>query len=365
MHIPDGYVGPQTYLPAFAIMVAMWSVGLAKLKKTLRMRQVPLLALAAGFSFMVMMFNVPIPGGSSGHAVGAVLVAILLGPWAAMVAISLALCVQALLFGDGGITTLGLNCLNMAVIMPFVGWWVYRLIAGSAHAQASRRWFAAAVAGYTGLCVTAIVTGFELGLQPLLAHDASGHALYAPFGFNIAMPAMAIGHLLVFGIVEAIVTGTVVVYLQQTATEMIGAPSGDSVKKPMALIARIAVVLGILLVLVPLGLYLPAKMHSGPAWGEWNAREIQTEIARHNGGQGYIPEGIKRAEEKGWRALLPDYQLPGKGVTSIFHLSLNYMLSGAIGVMVLGFLIMLGKMLLSRKEKADDFTSVDAQSHHT
>lgn len=103
MHIPDGYVGPQTYLPAFAIMVAMWSVGLAKLKKTLRMRQVPLLALAAGFSFMVMMFNVPIPGGSSGHAVGAVLVAILLGPWAAMVAISLALCVQALLFGDGGI----------------------------------------------------------------------------------------------------------------------------------------------------------------------------------------------------------------------------------------------------------------------
>ena len=131
MHIPDGYLGPQTYVPAFAVMAAFWSAGIARLKKTLRLKQVPLLALGAAFSFVIMMFNVPIPGGTTGHAVGAVLVAILFGPWAAMIVVSLALIVQALLFGDGGITAIGANCFNMAVVCPFVGWWIYRLIAGS------------------------------------------------------------------------------------------------------------------------------------------------------------------------------------------------------------------------------------------
>ena len=79
------------------------------------------LAIGAAFSFVVMMFNVPIPGGSTGHAVGGVRVAILLGPWAAMIAITVALVIQALLFGDGGITAIGANCINMAVVIPFVG----------------------------------------------------------------------------------------------------------------------------------------------------------------------------------------------------------------------------------------------------
>jgi cobalt/nickel transport system permease protein len=86
-----------------------------------------------------MMFNIPIPDGTTAHAVGAVIVAIVLGPWAAVIAVSVALLFQALLFGDGGVLTYGANVLNMAIIMPFVGLAVYRLISGSAPLTSPRR----------------------------------------------------------------------------------------------------------------------------------------------------------------------------------------------------------------------------------
>src|SRR5512140_1340455 len=107
MHIPDGYLSPQTYLSLYGIPIPILAVAARKVKQTLRSRHVPLLALGAAFSFVIMMFNVPVPGGTSGHAVGAVLVAVLLGPWAACIAVSIALIVQALMFGDGGITAIG------------------------------------------------------------------------------------------------------------------------------------------------------------------------------------------------------------------------------------------------------------------
>jgi len=71
-----------------------------------------------------MMFNVPIPGGTTGHAVGGVLAAILLGPWGACIVITVALVIQALLFGDGGITAIGANCFNMAFVLPFAGYYI-------------------------------------------------------------------------------------------------------------------------------------------------------------------------------------------------------------------------------------------------
>jgi len=130
MHIPDGYLGPQTYGTLYAIMVPIWLWASKILKRTLMTRQVPYLALGAAFSFVIMMFNVPVPGGSTGHAVGGALVAIVLGPWADVIALSIAFVIQSLLFGDGGITAIGANCFNMAVVMPFVGYYTYRLLSG-------------------------------------------------------------------------------------------------------------------------------------------------------------------------------------------------------------------------------------------
>ena len=222
MHIPDGYLGPATSGVFYAVMLPIWINASRIVKKTLQVKQVPLMAIGAAFSFVIMMFNVPIPGGSTGHAVGAVLVAILLGPWAAVIAISVALVIQALLFGDGGITAIGANCFNMAVVIPFVGYYVYKLISGDAPMDSNRRVIAAGVAGYIGINVAAFLAGVEFGLQPYLHHTAQGQALYCPYGLKIAVPAMAGEHLLVFGWVEAIVTAGVVKYLQKQAPELLG-----------------------------------------------------------------------------------------------------------------------------------------------
>src|SRR5512137_1254541 len=127
MHIPDGYLGPATCAASFAAMAPVWALASHNVKKSLQARQVPLLGVAAAFCFVIMMFNIPIPGGTTGHAVGGVLAAILLGPWAACIAVSVTLVLQALLFGDGGITALGANCCTMAFVMPFTGYAVYRL----------------------------------------------------------------------------------------------------------------------------------------------------------------------------------------------------------------------------------------------
>jgi len=221
MHIPDGYLGPATCSMFYAVMLPIWALASRIVKKTLKIRQVPMLAIGAAFSFVIMMFNVPIPGGSTGHAVGGVLVAILLGPWAACIAITVALVIQALLFGDGGITAIGANCFNMAFVLPFAGYYIYKAISYNAPIDSNRRVIAAGVAGYIALNIAALLTGIEFGLQPLLHHTPNGQALYCPYGLNAAVPAMAGEHLLIFGWVEAVVTALVIKYLQKQSPELL------------------------------------------------------------------------------------------------------------------------------------------------
>jgi cobalt/nickel transport system permease protein len=205
----------------YAVMVPIWALASKIVKKSLKTAQVPFLAIGAAFSFVIMMFNVPIPGGTTGHAVGGVLVAILLGPWAACIAITVALVIQALLFGDGGITAIGANCFNMAFILPFTGYYIYKAVSYNAPIGSNRRIIAAGIAGYIALNIAALLTGIEFGLQPLLHHTAEGQALYCPYGLNIAIPAMAGEHLLVFGWIEAVVTALVVKYLQKQSPEFL------------------------------------------------------------------------------------------------------------------------------------------------
>jgi len=205
MHIPDGYLSPQTYVPLWGVSLAFWSVALKKVKKEVSAKQVPYLAMASAFSFLIMMFNVPIPGGTTGHAVGAGIIALFLGPWTAVIAVSVVLIIQAVVFGDGGITALGANCFNMAVVIPFVSYGVFKLINGKTGSGV-RTSLAAFFSGYVGLSVAAIVTGIMFGIQPLLAHSPDGRPLYAPYPLSVAVPAMAIEHLILFSIVEGVVT---------------------------------------------------------------------------------------------------------------------------------------------------------------
>jgi len=221
MHIPDGYLGPYTYIAMWIIMIPIWYYAGKKLSTELRSKQVPLLALAAAFSFVIMMFNVPIPGGSTGHAVGGAIIGIVLGPWAAVIAISVALVLQALMFGDGGITAIAANCFNMAVVMPFVAYYVYRAISANTEIASSRRVIASAIAGWLSLTIAAAFTGFEFGIQPLLHRTAEGVPLYMPYSLNVTVPAMVLEHVLGFGILEALVTALIFAYIQRTDTTIL------------------------------------------------------------------------------------------------------------------------------------------------
>jgi len=211
MHIPDGYLSPQTYIPLIGLYVAVAAVAVKKVKKEVSARDIPFLGMAAAFSFIIMMFNLPIPGGTTGHAVGAAVIAILFGPWATTIAVSVALIIQALIFGDGGITAIGANCFNMAIFMPFVAYYTFKLFSKKIFGKV-RVSFAAFVAGYVSLVMTAILTAFEFGIQPLIASTPDGKALYCPYDLSIAIPAMAIEHLFLFGIVEGIITAIIVGY---------------------------------------------------------------------------------------------------------------------------------------------------------
>lgn len=222
MHIPDGYLGPATYAAMYAVTIPFWAVASWKLNRTLKAKQAPYLAIGAAFAFVIMMFNIPIIGGTTGHATGATLIAILLGPWAAVIAVSAALIIQALLFGDGGITAIGANCFNMAVVGALVGYGVYRLIAARSEITSRRRVAAGAIAAYVSLNVSALLTGIELGLQPMLERSTSGQPLYAPYPLSVAVPALALEHLLLFGIVEAAITALVIRYIQKNDPDMLG-----------------------------------------------------------------------------------------------------------------------------------------------
>lgn len=221
MHIPDGYLSPQTYVPLYGVFVAATVMAVKKVENKIDKKTVPYLGMAAAFSFLIMMFNVPIPGGSTGHAVGGAVIALVFGPWVSFIAVSVALIIQAFVFGDGGITAIGANCINMALVMPFTAWATFKLIAGKSE-SVKRLNVAAFVAGYVSLNIAAFVTAIEFGIQPLIAHGADGNPLYAPYPLKVAVPTMVLEHLF-FGLVEGLVTLLIFKYFYKNQRQMITA----------------------------------------------------------------------------------------------------------------------------------------------
>ena len=253
MHIPDGYLAPAVSLALALPTVPVWAVATQKVKKVLNNRTVPLLAIFSALSFTVMMFNIPVPGGTTAHAVGGTLIAVVLGPWAAAIAVSTALILQALFFGDGGVLAIFANCFNMAIVLPFVGYGTYRLLAAGSPVLSTRRAVAAGVGAYAGITVAALAVGIELGLEPAL-FSQNGHALYSPYGIREAVPAMLLAHALGASIVEGLVTGLGVAYLQRrhpeylTSLRRVFAPEavaeGQVPRRPLWQIASVAVAAG-------------------------------------------------------------------------------------------------------------------------
>lgn len=285
MHIPDGYLSPGTCALFYGVMIPVWYLASKKTEKALKLKELPLVALGAAFTFVIQMFNFPIPGGSTGHMVGGAVLGIVLGPWAGVVAMSLTLALQAFIFGDGGLLALGANCFNMALVMSFSGYFVYRVLTAG-QPGAGRRFFAAAISAYVAVNLAALAAGVELGIQPLIASSSDGRPLYAPYPMEIAVPAMALPHLVFFGPVEALGTALVV-------SSVLKMELGVEAERKRPYRPLLAVLL-VLAALTPLGL-----LATGTPWGEWGQDEIRALV-------GYVPSGMERFEGA-WKGLLPDY----------------------------------------------------------
>lgn len=346
MHIPDGYLSPATCAVAGAAMVPVIGIACARTKKVVKDRHAPLLALGAAYSFLVMMFNIPIPDGTTAHAVGAVLIAVLLGPWAAVVCVSVALVIQALFFGDGGVLALGANTFNMAFVMPFVGYGVYRLLARNTSLTSKRRSLAAGIGGYVGLNAAALCAAIEFGLQPTLFHSANGTPLYAPFHLSQTIPAMALAHLTIAGAAELLLTAGVVAYLQRANLPLLrinhpGVVDTDAELAPQS--GRPALrwaLIGIatMIVLSPLGLLAP-----GTAYGE----DAPVDLNLHKYGLSAIPSGLQHYNGFWKHTLLADY-----GFSSGSHANLGYVLAAILGALAVGtaiFLFIGGTRLVARR----------------
>jgi len=198
MHIPDGYLSPATYTVSFAVAVPLWAIAFRKLKDKLDEQTLPLIASLSALSFIIMMFNIPIPGGTSGHAIGVALIAILFGPWIGFLSISLVLFIQAVLFGDGGISSFAANSLGMGFAGAFSAYWLFNKLKNYK--------ISAFLSGWISAVASSFVIAVFLGIQPLIALDEMGKPLYFPFDLGTTMFALVGSHMLFFGIVEGIFT---------------------------------------------------------------------------------------------------------------------------------------------------------------
>jgi cobalt/nickel transport system permease protein len=334
MHIPDGYLSPASAGVLYVAALPFWYRAGQKVKSIFGSGMLPMMALMSAFCFVIQMINIPLPGGTTGHAVGASLAAIVLTPWPAVISVSIALTIQALFFGDGGITAIGANCFNMAIVQVFVSIYIYRMIPGK------KRGVAAAIAGYLGINVAALLTGIELGIQPLISHAPDGTPLHAPYPLSVSIPAMMIGHLFA-GFAEAAVAAAGITYLIRSNPEMlqfaISSQQHAALSPGWNKLRKIWIVLAVLVFLTPIGLLAP-----GTAWGEWSSEQLK-EI-----GLGFVPAGLKKWENI-WSSVFADYSIPGMGEKT------GYVLSAATGVILI-FLVylILTKIGKLRETKTSD-----------
>jgi len=317
MHIPDNYLSPTTCAVLAVAAAPVVGLSITKVKAQLKENKelAPMLGIAASLSFLLMMFNVPIPGGTTAHAVGGVLLSILIGPYAASLALSVALLLQALLFGDGGILALGANIFNMAIAMPFVGYAVYHFFRKQNHETAG-----VLVGSYVGINVAAFLTAIELGIQPIIATQG-GEPLYNPYGLAVTIPAMMATHLTIAGAVEVFFTYVIYRFVKQVAPQELYTPTSVNTT---SFVKKIRYVLIALVVLSPLGL-----LAEGTAFGEWSSEELAEMMTN-------VPAGIENGFS--FEALFSDYTIPGTNI------AVGYILSAITALLIF---YILGKMIRS------------------
>lgn len=211
MHIPDGLMDPLIVLAGWSISIIVIFLSMKIINKKIEDRQIPLMAILAAGIFVAQMINFPIGAGTSGHLIGAALAAIILGPYSATIVMATILAIQCLIFGDGGVTALGLNMFNMGIIGCFVGWHVYNIFPKKYKN----------IGIFCASWATVFVGSLACAIQLSLSYSISGGTYGIPAG--IAIPTMLVFHMII-GIGEALITLGIISYLTHTSSSVLKIP---------------------------------------------------------------------------------------------------------------------------------------------
>lgn len=314
MHIPDGFLDARTAVATGALAAAGLGLALRQARIHLPPRRVPLLGVMAAFVFAAQMINFPVVGGTSGHLIGAVLAAVLLGPSAGVVVISAVLIVQCLLFGDGGISALGANILNMGVLGGVGGWAIYHAVSRAVRGLFGRV-LAAGFAAWCSTVIAAVACAGEL-------------AVARTVGWQVVLPAMAGVHVLI-GIGEGLITALVLVAIARARPELLQPDAAPASRASLGAVLAYGAVIAAALALF-----------ASPLASRW-------------------PDGLDRtAEVLGFAhraaaptlaAPIPDYQMPGIRATALATSIAG--LAGTAVVFVLAWL--LARALVPRGREHD------------
>lgn len=307
MHIPDGFIDGKT--AAATAVLSLVGVGLAlrQVRRELPPRKVPLLGLAAAFLFTAQMLNFPVAAGTSGHLIGGVLVAALLGTSAAVVVVTTVLIVQCFLFADGGVSALGANIFNMAIVAVVAGSATYRLLT---------RW----LPGSRGQ-VTAIAFAGWFSTVLASISCAGQLALSATASWSASFTAMAGVHMII-GIGEGLISALVLLFVQRTRPELVARGGGVPGHSRLGEFVGygVLVALGLALFVAPFASSLPDGLE-------------------------FVAETLGFGQHAGapvWSAPVSDYRMPGVGWAAGATA-----LAGAIGALVVfGLALLLGRLLV-------------------
>lgn len=312
MHLPDGFLDGRTALLSSGMAVAGIGLALRRVRTTLAPRQVPLLGLAAAFVFAAQMLNFPVAGGTSGHLVGGVLTAVLLGPSAAVIVMTCVLIIQCLMFADGGLLALGANTFNMGIVGVCCGYGAFWLVRKLTANQGLRGTvFAAAFAGWIGTVAAAV------GCAGVLAFSG-----VAPWG--LAFPAMVNVHM-VIGLGEGLATGLIVLAVMRVRPELVAGESSAPAPRGGFLGYALLISIGLAVFVAPFACPWPDGLE---------------QVAEKLGFAG-------RGGPATFGSPMADYQLPGIGSAT-----LATALAGLVGTIVVFLAAWLLTRLLIRNNAA-------------
>lgn len=317
MHIPDGFLDAKTAGATAAFSLIGLGTSLRHASRYLPARKIPLIGLAAAFVFVAQMLNFPVASGTSGHLLGATLAAVMLGPAAAIIVMSTVLIVQALLFADGGILSLGANIFNMAVVGPLTGYGSYRLMRVVFRGEYGRL-VAVGVASWFSTVVAAIFCAGELAWSGTVA-------------WNAAFPAMAAVHMAT-GLGEATITMLVIASIARARPELLNdsIPPATVRERSAGFVLVALLIIGLLLLVAPHASELPDGLEKVASSLGFEHRTLTNPN---------IP------------APLEDYKLPGTESASTATI-----IAGLIGaVAVLALSLLLARVLIPRTRNVPSF----------